>query len=79
VIEFKATISKAEPLLVNASEADKVYFNFYKANAPFMEMQVAMAKPENKTNNLLIKKYFSIEGIKQFTSASRNVLDFEKN
>ena len=78
VIEFKATISKAEPLLVNASEADKVYFNFYKANAPFMEMQVAMAKPENKTNNLLIKKYFSIEGIKQFTSASRNVLDFEK-
>ena len=78
VNEFKSAISKAEPLISNATEADKVYFNYYKANVPFLELTQAITKPENKTNPTLFMNYFSVENIKSLIVNMNNVKDFEK-
>ena len=35
IVEYKATLAKAEPLMTAAAESDKVYFDYYKAVTPF--------------------------------------------
>lgn len=77
-IEFTAMLAKTEPLMVSATELEKVYFNFYKVNAPFMDMMVTMDKPENANNTSLLFKYLNSENIVQFTNGSKAVVDFEK-
>lgn len=77
--DYKEALQKAEPLLANASESDKIYLNYYKALLPFVQAQEAMAKPENKANpqGALIK-IFNANNIAQLAENTDKVLEFEK-
>lgn len=78
IAEYKEALIKAEPLIVNGTEADKIYFNYFKATTPFMELQQAMSKPENKTNQNLTMQFFNIQNINLMATSMSNVVDFEK-
>jgi len=78
VIEYKAKVVQAEPLIGSASESDKVYFEFYKANVPFVEMTEQMAKPENQANPEAALKFFTPAVIANLAENSEKVIEFEK-
>ncbi len=78
IVEFKETLAKTEGLIANGTDADKVYFKYFKASTPFIELKNAMAKPENKTNTLLGGKFFNTQNTAQLASSFSEVLDFEK-
>lgn len=72
--EYRAALVTAEPLIGAASESDRVYFNFYKASTPILEMSM----PENQSNAMAQARLFSIANIKNFASAAEAVKQFEK-
>ncbi|CAN1522456.1 NrfG FOG, TPR repeat [Flavobacteriaceae bacterium] len=76
--EYTAILVKAEPLIANATEMDKVYFNFYKVNSPFMDLMLAMEKPENSNNLSILSKYLTVQNVSQMTSGFNDVVAFEK-
>jgi tetratricopeptide (TPR) repeat protein len=76
--EYTAMLVKAESLIANATEMDKVYFNFYKVNAPFMDLMLAMEKPENANNLSILSKYLTVQNVSQMTSGFNEVVAFEK-
>ena len=76
--EFKATLTKAEPLVVSSTEDDKVYFGFYKAMSPVLELTMVMSKPENMTNAGLILNYLTVENVNQLAVNLNATLAFEK-
>jgi hypothetical protein len=76
--EFKATLTKAESLVANSTEDDKVYFAFYKAMAPVLEMNLVMSKPENLNNPALLMKYLTVDNVNQLVTNLIATLDFEK-
>ena len=78
IVQYKATIEKAEPLIANATEADKVYLNFYKAMIPVLDLKLALAKPENQNKPEVTLNYLNIEKVNQLVANLKNVLDFEK-
>jgi len=78
IVEYKATLVKAEPLMTAAAESDKVYFDYYKAVAPFLEMKVAYTKPENAGNAKLANNYFTPEKIELLAKNLNAVKEFEK-
>lgn len=78
ITEYKATLGKAEPLMNAAAESDKVYFDYYKAVTPFLEMKLAYTKPENANNTKLPAVYFTTENIAVLANAMNAVKDFEK-
>ena len=78
IADFKTTLSKAENLVANSSEDDKVYFGFYKAMAPILEFNVAMADPEKSKNPSLALNYFSPENLSLLVSNLNATLAFEK-
>lgn len=79
LIEYKSLLLKAEPLVLNSNEADKVYFEFYKVAAPFMEMMLAVVKPENANNPMIAYKYLTSNNIQKLALSFDQVLNFEKN
>lgn len=74
IIDYRAALASAEPLIANASEGDRIYFNFYKASTPILEMTM----PENKANTLVQAKMYSTANIKSFVSAADAVKEYEK-
>ena len=78
VAEYKSTVAKAEPLVANSTEADQVYFGFYKSLVPFVEMSEAMAKPENAKNPQAAMKFFTPASIADLAKNSERVTEFEK-
>lgn len=78
VAEYKSTVAKAEPLVANSTEADKVYFGFYKSLVPFMEMSEAMAKKENAQNPQAGMKFFTPASIAELAKNSEQLIEFEK-
>lgn len=78
VADYKAMIATAEPLVVNSNESDKVYFEFYKANIPFVQMNSEMLKPENKNNPEAATKFFNVDNIAKLAKASNTLMEFEK-
>ena len=41
--EYKATLAKVESLVASSTEDDKVYFGFYKAISPVLELNLMMS------------------------------------
>jgi tetratricopeptide (TPR) repeat protein len=76
--DYKATLSKAESLVVNSTEDDKVYFAFYKAMSPVLEMNLVMSKPENLNNPALILKYLTVDNVSQLVTNLNATLIYEK-
>ena len=76
--DYKATLSKAESLVANSTEDDKVYFAFYKAMSPVLEMNLVMSKPENLNNPALILKYLTVDNVSQLVTNLNATLDYEK-
>ena len=76
--EYKATLLKAEPLVANSTEDDKVYFAFYKAITPVLELNLANSKPENLNNSGVITKYLTVENVNQLVSNLNATLAYEK-
>jgi len=76
--EYKATLSKAEPLVAGSTEDDKVYLAFYKAMSPVLELNLNMTKPENLNNLGLITKYLTVENVNQLVANLNATLDYEK-
>ena len=78
LVDYRALLVKAEPLIANSTEDDKVYFEYYKSGSSFLEMSIAMQKPENKANPAAALKFFTPETISKIAAASQNVVAFEK-
>jgi len=78
IADYKALLVKAEPLMATAAESDKVYFDYYKAIAPFLETKLAYTKPENAANTKLLARYFTINGIALLANNLNALKDFEK-
>ena len=78
IAEYKVTLSKAESLVSSSTEDDKVYFGFYKAMLPILELTLVMSKPENISNPGLITKYLTVDNVGQFVSNLNATLSFEK-
>jgi hypothetical protein len=78
VLSYKEVIAKVTHLLSASNEEDQVYFNFYKAGVPFLEMSEAMSRPENKGNSQNALKFFTPVKIQEYTDSSLAVLAFEK-
>lgn len=78
IVEYKATLVKADPLIAAATEADKVYFDYYKAVVPFLEIKLAYTKPENTANTKLSDKYFTPDNIAVLAKTLNAVKEFEK-
>ena len=78
VAEYKATVVSAEPLIASATEADKVYFKYFKANTPFIEMSEALAKPENQQNPAAALKFSTPASINALAVASDELMAYEK-
>lgn len=78
VLQYKATVVAATPLVSASNEEDVVYLNFYKAGIPFIEMSEAMAKPENQINPANALKFFTPAKIAEFTESANAVLVYEK-
>ena len=76
--DYKATLSKAESLVANSTEDDKVYYAFYKAMSPVLEMNLVMSKPENLNNPALILKYLTVDNVSQLVTNLNATLDYEK-
>jgi tetratricopeptide (TPR) repeat protein len=78
IAEYKAAVAKAETYLATASEADKVYINYFKAKAPLLELTALMSKPENQTKPQLALQFLTPERITQLTTAYNSVREYEK-
>lgn len=78
VVEYKAAVAKAETYLASASEGDKILINFYSAEAPFMEVFVMMAKPENQKNPMLASQMMNPEKIHKLALAYADMRAYEK-
>ncbi|HEY0092035.1 MAG TPA: hypothetical protein VGB43_06050, partial [Flavobacterium sp.] len=77
--EYKLAVMNAEGTLGTASESDKVYINFFKAEMPFYEMMILMEKPENRANSqALIAKTFNLKNVNLLGEAYNAVIEFEK-
>ncbi len=76
--EYKATATKAQSYLASASEDDKVYIDFYNAMAPMLELNAAMAKPENAGNTAVMAQIMTVDKINNLSAAMSAVLDYEK-
>ena len=78
VAEYKAAVAKGEGVISAGTEADKIYFNYYKAEAPIIELRNVMSKPENQSKPELAQRLVSVEKIKQLAKAYSDVVAFEK-
>ena len=76
--EYKATLLKAESLVASSIEDDKVYFAFYKAITPVLELNSLMSKPENMNNTGLLAKYLTVENVSQLILNLNATLAYEK-
>ncbi|CAM4150022.1 tetratricopeptide repeat protein [Flavobacterium antarcticum] len=78
VMNYKAAVATATPLVSSSNEEDTVYLNFYASTVPFIEMTEAMAKPENQSNPQNALKYFTPAKIVEFAENTNAVLMYEK-
>jgi len=79
IADYKANLSKAEALVANSTEDDKVYFGFYKAMAPILELNAALANPEKSSNPNLASQYLTVDNLKLLVSNLNATVAFEKN
>jgi len=72
--KYRETLVQAEPLMANASEADRVYFNYYKAMSPLLAMEL----PENQKNPDALRDLLDIKTVKSIAAASEAVVKYEQ-
>ncbi len=72
ITDYKALLSKLQSLATE--EGDKVYYNYYNAILPQMEMSVLGAAP----TQMQLQKLFTPKAISDLSSAYRVTLDYEK-
>ncbi len=72
ISDYKATISKLEPLAIE--ESDKVYLNFYKCMTPLLEI----SSLGNAANPTQLVKLFSPKAIADLSDGLLATLDYEK-
>lgn len=70
--EFKTNLSKLEPLA--KEEGDKVYYNYYKAVLPQMEVSTLGTSP----HPMLLQKLFTPVAISDLIAAYTTTLEYEK-
>lgn len=78
VLNYKAALTTATPLVVASNEDDTTYLNFYNSSLPLIEMVEAMGRPENKVNPQNALKYFTPEKIVEFSKSTNSLLAYEK-
>ena len=76
-IDYKAAIVAAEPLISAGTDADKNYFELYKASLPIVEA-TAFANGDAKKANEGFAKYFNLDNTLKLVDAYKSTLDFEK-
>jgi tetratricopeptide (TPR) repeat protein len=78
LMDYKSALQKAEPLITNATESDKIYYNFFKSLTPYLEMAEAMTKPENANNPQALFKKFTTPVLTEMGKSLSDVVEFEK-
>lgn len=74
VADYRAAIDAGQSLIGGATEADKVYFEYYKSIAPM----VPLGLPENRTNPMNVMKTWKPDTMLKMATASSDVLAYEK-
>lgn len=72
IAEFKTNLTKLEPLATE--EGDKIYYNYYKAILPQMEIAAMGSNP----SPVAMQKLFSPKAISDLIAAYNTTLDYEK-
>ncbi len=75
---YKTTLVNGESLIAGSTDDDKVYFGFYKAMSPILELNLVMTKPENAKNPGLILKYLTVENVSMLVTNLNSTLAYEK-
>jgi hypothetical protein len=75
---YKTTLVNGESLIATSTEDDKVYFSFYKAMSPVLELNLIMSKPENAKNTGLILKYLTVDNVSLLVTNLNATLAYEK-
>ncbi len=72
--EFNSTLTQLEPMMATASEGDKIYYAYYKAVAPMLELGLA----ENQKNPMAAMQKIKPASLVTLAGASSDVVEFEK-
>lgn len=75
---YKTTLVNGEPLIAGSTEEDKVYFAYYKAVAPVLEITSSLSNPAKITDPLLPLKILTIDKLNQFVSVANATKEYEK-
>lgn len=75
---YKTTITAGESLVAGSTEDDKVYFAYYKAVAPILEMTSALMNPAKSTDSSLASKILSVDKVNQFVAVANATKEHEK-
>lgn len=75
---YKTTLVNGESLVAGSTEDDKVYFAYYKAVAPILEMTSALMNPAKSTDPSLASKILSVDKVNQFVAVANATKDYEK-
>lgn len=70
--EYKANLDKLATLATE--EGDKIYYNYYKVNAPLLELSTSGAAP----NPAQLSKAFNPAAVKELAAAYNATLEYEK-
>jgi tetratricopeptide (TPR) repeat protein len=75
---YYTTLTAAEPLIANSTEDDKVYFAYYKAVAPILEIASALLNPDKSSDPMLTSKLLSVDKVNQFVTVANATKEYEK-
>ncbi len=75
---YKTTLVNGESLIAGSTEDDKVYFAYYKAVAPVLEITSALLNPAKSADPLLTSKILSLDKVNQFVAIANATKEYEK-
>ena len=79
IADYKANVAKLANYMGSASEADKVYMEYYRVQVPSLEFNLKMQDPANQPQaGMLFMKSFNLNTIADIAQAYNKVLEYEK-
>jgi tetratricopeptide (TPR) repeat protein len=77
--EYKTNAAKLDAYMAGASEADRIYMNYFKVQVPSLEFNLQMQKAENQAQApMLFMKAFNLNTLTEIARAYYDVLQYEK-
>ena len=79
IAEYKANVAKLPGYMAGASEADRIYMEYYRVQVPSLEFNLKMQDPANQAQApMLFMKAYNMATISDMAQAYNQVLMYEK-